>query len=75
MTHESIGYVPGAESSSIGTIGGDNSTAGSGRIARTGLTAHLHLSRRLHGGVPRWFAVAVLAGAFVALAFVNYLAR
>jgi hypothetical protein len=70
-----MGYARGEEYRSTRRITSSSSALGSGWIANSGLTDRMHASRRRHWGVPRWFAVAVLTGAFVALAFVNYLAR
>jgi hypothetical protein len=74
MTQESIGYADGVECPSEGTAAAD-STAGIRRVAKSRRMAHTHTSRRQLRGMPRWFAVAVLTGAFVALAFVNFFAR
>lgn len=74
MTQESIDYTDGGEHLSDGKTA-TGSIAGSRRTAKSRRMAHMHLSRKPHSGMPRWFAVAVLTGAFVALAFVNFFAR
>jgi hypothetical protein len=39
------------------------------------LLAHMRRTSKANQGISPWLAVAVLAGAIVALAFVNFLAR
>jgi uncharacterized membrane protein len=55
----------------------DSRIAGSrfDRGAGFGLSAHMRASRRRHHSLPRWLIITVAAGAIVAFAFVNFLAR
>jgi len=45
------------------------------RSSHFGLLKHMHVSHRRKQGYVRWLIVTVVAGAFIALAFVNFLAR
>jgi hypothetical protein len=45
------------------------------RNAGSGLSAHMRASRNRNHSLPRWLMITVAAGAVVALAFVNFLAR
>jgi len=45
------------------------------RMAQSGLMGHMRAAQRRNRRVSHWLAIAVVAGAFVALAFVGYLSR
>jgi hypothetical protein len=45
------------------------------RNAGSGLSAYMRESQRRNHSLPRWLMLTVVAGAFVALAFVQLLAR
>jgi hypothetical protein len=45
------------------------------RDAGSGLSAYMRASQRRHHSLPRWLMLTVVAGAFVALAFVQLLVR
>jgi hypothetical protein len=45
------------------------------RNTGSGLTAYMRSSRNRNHSLPRWLMITVVAGAVVALAFVNFLAR
>jgi hypothetical protein len=45
------------------------------RNAGSGLSAYMRASRNRNHSLPRWLMITVAAGAVVALAFVNFLAR
>jgi len=45
------------------------------RLARPGLMGQMRASHRAQRRMSQWLAIAVLAGAFVALAFVGYFSK
>jgi len=72
MTLDTMDYRAAAQPSSTRRT----STPVRARAAkRTGLSLHLHRSRARHRGASRWVALAVLIGAIVAIAIVNFLAH
>jgi len=72
MTPDTTTYGAAAQPSSTRRT---STPVRAGAAKRTGLSLHLHRSRARHRGASQWVAVAVLVGAIVAIAFVNFLAH
>jgi hypothetical protein len=75
---ETMSYAPEIESPSMRVIdgpGGSDVWVPANRVADKSLSAHMRRLRRRNHGISRWLALAVLIGAIVALAFVDFLAR
>jgi len=65
MANEIIDFSSEAESPSVAVVS----------PPAAGIATHVRVLRRRHRGISRWLALALLAGALVALAFVKFLAR
>jgi len=65
MTQEIIGFSSEVQSPSVRVVS----------RSATGLREHARIVRRRHQGMPRWLALAMLAGVIVAAAFVTFVAR